>query len=131
MATTLSRRTMRSIAAILVAAFMIIALGIISFAPLLARDYGQYESVSPIIRGWIESLTDHHGIPCCSTADGIIPDAWEIQKDHYRVKINGEWAVVPDAAVVKSPNKLGHAIVWIVQGEMYWGIICFLPGPEV
>jgi hypothetical protein len=123
---------MRSIAAILVAAFMTIALGIISFAPLLARDYGQYENVSPSIGAWIERLTNRHGTPCCATADGIVPDDWEIQKDHYRVRVYDTWVVVPHGALVKSRNRLGHPIVWIdASPEGGWAVRCFLPGPEV
>jgi len=49
---------------------------------------------------------------------------------HYRVKIYGEWLDVPDAAVVKTPNRLGHAVVWTDTSEDAIRARCFLPGPQ-
>jgi hypothetical protein len=95
-----------------------------------ARDYGQYGNVPRGIKAWIENLTDHRGIPCCATADGTVPDVWEMGASHYRVKIYGEWLDVPDAAVIKAPNRLGHAVVWIDSSEDVMGVRCFLPGPQ-
>jgi hypothetical protein len=95
-----------------------------------ARDNGQYSQVPKQIRTWIENLTDHRGIPRCATADGAVPDAWEMGADHYRVRIYGEWLDVPDAAVIKAPNRLGHAVVWIDASEDVMGVRCFLPGPQ-
>jgi hypothetical protein len=94
-----------------------------------ASDYGQYQYVRRGIKAWIENLTDHRGTPCCATADGAVPDVWEMGASHYRVKIYGEWLDVPNAAVIKSPNRLGHAVVWIDTSEDVMGVRCFLPGP--
>ena len=38
---------------------------------------------------------------------------------HYRVRLNGEWIVVPDNAVVTEPNKFGPAVVWPYMGTAY------------
>jgi hypothetical protein len=81
------------------------------------RDNGQYANVDPDIKRWVESLTDHNGVGCCATADGIPlqePD-WEMDASGYRVKIDGNWHPVPDRAVVNEANRLGHAVVWF-----YW-----------
>jgi hypothetical protein len=34
------------------------------------------------------------------------------QQGHYRVRIQGQWLVVPDAAVVTEPDRFGPAVVW-------------------
>jgi hypothetical protein len=112
---------------ITLATLVILATAVISHA----RDYGQYPFVPREIKAWIESLTDDKGIPCCATADGAVPDVWEMGASHYRVKIHGEWLNVPDAAVIKAPNRLGHAVVWIDASEDVMGVRCFLPGPLI
>ena len=104
-----------------------------------ARDFGQYSQVPQEIRRWIESLADGKGIPCCAMADGAVPDefTWDIGANHYRVKVYGQWIIVPDDAVVKGPNWLGHAAVWVEYDEAGFtgaleptiSVRCFLPGP--
>jgi hypothetical protein len=95
-----------------------------------ARDNGQYTDVSPDIKRWVEGLTDHQGRGCCATADGFRPEEveWDTAENSYRVRIDGKWFVVPEAAVVTEPNKIGYAIVWyyVDTGKLY--IRCFLPG---
>lgn len=102
---------------------------LLSAAGSQAGDDGRYRNVRPDIEAWIESLTDKQGIPCCATADGGVPDAWEMGPHRYRVKIHGEWLDVPDAAVIRTTNRLGHAIVWIDSDGETMGVRCFLPGP--
>jgi hypothetical protein len=104
-----------------------------------ARNLGQYSQVPQDIRTWVESLADGKGIPCCATADGTVPDefAWDIGANHYRVKVYGQWVIVPDAAVIKGSNRLGHAVVWVEADEADFtgtleptvSVRCFLPGP--
>jgi len=76
------------------------------------------------------------GVNCCSTADGARPKEveWDIGINHYRVKVGGKWLVVPDIAVIRGPNRLGHAVVWLYheyEVENYAGVYvrCFIPGP--
>jgi len=95
-----------------------------------ARNYAQYNDASPSTQRWIQSLKDDLGIPCCAIADGAVPDVWEMQKAHYRVKIYGQWLVVPDSAVIKGPNRVGHAVVWVDTSEDLMEVRCFLPGPQ-
>ena len=83
-------------------------------------------------------MADGKGIPCCATADGTVPDefTWDMGAKHYRVKVYGRWITVPDAAVIKGPNQLGHAVVWIAyddpvyEAEPILSVRCFLPGPQ-
>ncbi len=95
-----------------------------------ARDYGQYADVSPEIRSWVESLTDHQGRGCCATADGFRPEEveWDMAQGAYRVMIGGQWFNVPDSAVITQPNRIGYALVWYYTDNGTIFIRCFLPG---
>jgi hypothetical protein len=45
------------------------------------------------------------------------------------VRIDGEWVVVPDNAVITEPNRVGRTMVWPIRdgvGGLY--IRCFMPG---
>ena len=99
-----------------------------------ARDYGQYRDVDPAIKEWVQRLTDKTGQGCCATADGHPAEyEWDVAGNHYRVRIEGEWYVVPPEAVIDEPNKLGYATVWYwwdwsLDGKKTNHIRCFLPG---
>ena len=93
----------------------------------IARDDGRYAG-SPL-KPWFDSLRSGKG-PCCSDADGIAiadPD-WESKNGRYRVRLDGEWIVVPDDAVITEPNRAGQTMVWPVKGALGTSIRCFLPG---
>jgi hypothetical protein len=99
-----------------------------------AKDYGQYRNLSPEIKSWIEGLRDAYGVSCCATADGYRPEEveWDMAGNNYRVKIDNTWIVVPDKAVIKGPNRIGYAIVWLYGSLDFDGsrmVRCFLPGP--
>src|ERR1700746_931835 len=68
---------------------------------------------------------------CWAFADGVsVQDGdWDTQDGHYRVRIQGEWIVVPDAAVVTEPNRFGPPVVW-PYNDRYGNtqIRCFMPG---
>ena len=74
---------------------------------LAARDDGRFAN-SPL-KAWFDKLASGKGL-CCSFADGVsVEDVdWDTQGSSYRVRINGQWVVVPDAAVVTEPNKSGR-----------------------
>ena len=94
----------------------------------LARDDGRYAN-SPL-KSWFDRLASGNGL-CCSLADGFRVDNvdWDTQDSHYRVRLNGEWIVVPDDAVVTEPNKFGPAVVWPYMGTNgQTQIRRFLPG---
>lgn len=112
-------------------ALAIAALCASAFVPsrLLAHDDGRFAD-SPL-KSWFDRLASGKGL-CCSFADGVsIQDVdWDTTQDgRYRVRLNGQWIVVPDAAVVTEPNRFGPAVVWPYQ-DMSGAtqIRCFLPG---
>jgi len=93
-----------------------------------ARDDGRYAN-SPL-KQWFDQLASAKGL-CCSFADGVSVENvdWDTQNGRYRVRIQGQWVVVPDAAVVTEPNRFGPAVVWPYQdGDDVTQIRCFLPG---
>jgi hypothetical protein len=93
-----------------------------------ARDDGRYAN-SPL-KSWFDRLASGRGL-CCSFADGLNVENvdWGTQDGHYRVRLHGEWIVVPDDAVVTEPNKFGRAVVWPYMGaDGQTQIRCFLPG---
>jgi hypothetical protein len=123
-------------ALLLCAAIALATFGVIAFIAVSeGRDNGQYAHVSKDVKNWIERLTDQGGTSCCLTGDAVGPVEWEISANHYRVKINGRWIIVPNNTVIKGHNRLGYAVVWLyhvwsleTDVEMTY-VRCFLPGP--
>jgi hypothetical protein len=74
---------------------------------LNARDDGRFAN-SPL-KPWFDRLASGKGL-CCSFADGFsVQDVdWDTQDGHYRVRIYGQWFVVPDDAVVAEPNRFAY-----------------------
>lgn len=101
-------------------------------SPALARDDGRYAG-SPL-KEWFDGLRSGKG-PCCSDADGsALSDVdWDVRDGRYRVRLEGEWWNVPDAAVITEPNLAGRTMVWPVyyrsEGVLRSiDIRCFIPG---
>lgn len=114
-----------------VPALAAVALCINAFVPaqLFAHDDGRFAN-SPL-KPWFDQLASGKGL-CCSFADGVsVQDVdWDTTNDgRYRVRLNGQWLVVPDAALVTEPNRFGPAVVWPYQ-DMNGAtqIRCFIPG---
>jgi hypothetical protein len=98
---------------------------------LFARDDGRFDN-SPL-KQWFDRLASGRGL-CCSFADGVsVQDVdWDTLDGHYRVRLRGQWFVVPDAAVVAEPNRFGPAVVWPYQGaDGATQIRCFMPGAGI
>ncbi len=94
-----------------------------------ARDLDGRYANSPL-KHWFDELASENGL-CCSFADGFsVQDVdWDTQDGRYRVRLQGEWVVVPDAAVVGEPNRFGPAVVWpYLDASGVTQIRCFLPG---
>src|SRR3954452_23720053 len=105
----------------------LIVLGLLPINFAAARDDGRYAN-SPL-KGWFDSLKSGRG-PCCSDADGFAvsdPD-WDSQNGQYRVRIDGNWIVVPEDAVITAPNLYGRTMVWPIKGSLGTTIRCFMPG---
>jgi hypothetical protein len=95
---------------------------------LRARDDGRFAD-SPL-KPWFDRLASGKGL-CCSFADGVtVQDVdWDTQDGHYRVRIYGQWLVVPDTAIVNEPNRFGPAVVWPYRDpDGTEQIRCFMPG---
>ena len=92
-----------------------------------ARDNNEFAN-SPL-KQWFDKLASDKGL-CCSFADGVgVKDVdWDAQDGHYRVRLRGEWLVVPDAALVTEPNRFGPAVVWPYEENGKVQIRCFMPG---
>lgn len=102
-------------------------LGLLLVGAAAARDDARYAN-SPL-KGWFDSLKSGRG-PCCSDADGFAvsdPD-WDSRDGRYRVRIEGDWIVVPDDAVITEPNRYGRTMVWPIKGSLGTTIRCFMPG---
>jgi hypothetical protein len=67
---------------------------------------------------------------CCqkSEAKALDDSDWDTKDSHYRARLNGDWYDVPDNAVVKEPNLVGQALVWVYAYGGALTIRCFLPG---
>jgi len=94
----------------------------------LARDDGRFAN-SPL-KPWFDRLASGKGL-CCSFADGVsVEDVdWDTQDGQYRVRIDGQWVIIPDVAVVTEPNRFGPAVVWPYKGnDGTTQIRCFMPG---
>jgi hypothetical protein len=93
-----------------------------------ARDDGRYANEP--LHAWFDQLASGKGL-CCSFADGVkVEDVdWETRDGRYRVRLNGEWVDVPEAALVTEPNRFGPAVVWpYLDADGATQIRCFLPG---
>jgi hypothetical protein len=122
-----------------VAAFAVVASCMTGLVPslLLAHDDGRFAN-SPL-KAWFDQLASGKGL-CCSFADGVsiadvdwdtatVADAVGASHVVYRVRLNGQWILVPDAAVVTAPNRFGPAVVWPYQDmNGVTQIRCFIPG---
>ena len=109
---------------------MVVALCMSMFASsnVSARDDGRYANEP--LHAWFDQLASGKGL-CCSFADGFsIQDVdWDTQDGRYRVRLHGEWIIVPENALVTEPNRFGPAVVWpYTDAEGATQIRCFLPG---
>lgn len=98
-----------------------------------ARWREDYAQVPKSTQEWVQGLRDKKGTGCCATADGYPAEYdWDNDTGHYRVKIEDEWYVVPDDALITEPNKLGYATVWwypeYIEGKRKAHIRCFIAG---
>ena len=94
-----------------------------------ARDPDGRYANSPL-KQWFDQLASGKGM-CCSFADGFsVHDVdWDTQNGRYRVRLEGEWVIVPDEALVSEPNRFGPAVVWpYLDGSGATQIRCFMPG---
>jgi hypothetical protein len=107
--------------------FLTFAFAAILVGSAAGRDDGRYAG-SPL-KPWFDTLKSGKGL-CCSFADGFAiadPD-WESKDGHYRVRLDGEWIIVPEDAVITVPNRAGRTMVWPIKNSLGTTIRCFMPG---
>lgn len=105
--------------------------------PAGARDVGQFGAVDQATHEWFTGLTNQRGDICCDTADGHRLDDpdWRINPDGtYSVAVLGGWQKVPPDLVVRTPNRIGVAVVWIWPPDQFASaanpqkVRCFMAG---
>jgi hypothetical protein len=117
-----------------------VMLAILAASPALTKDVGQWIGQPAETRQWFNGLTNGQGGQCCSFADGVSiedPD-WRITPaGTYQVFYKSRWRDVLPEAVVRGPNRIGHAVLWPVDYSSTGNgvpavtiIRCFLPGVE-
>jgi hypothetical protein len=107
--------------------FSTLAFAAIVVGSAAAHDDGRYAGST--LKPWFDKLKSGKGL-CCSFDDGFAiadPD-WESKDGHYRVRLEGEWIVVPEDAVITEPNRAGRTMVWPIKNSLGTTIRCFMPG---
>ncbi|WP_456769794.1 hypothetical protein [Bradyrhizobium sp. USDA 3650] len=101
---------------------------LIALGPIAVHDDGRYAN-SPL-KSWFEGLHSKDGVQCCSDADGMaLADVdWDTEDGHYRVRIDGQWVIVPSDRVVTDANRTGRTIVWPQYLNGNPVVRCFMPG---
>jgi hypothetical protein len=97
-----------------------------------AHFAGAHDHSRPDLDNWFNRLQSGKGL-CCSNNDGTaLADVdWEVKNGKYRVRLDSEWIVVPDDAVITEPNRAGRTMVWPLRGSLGLTIRCFMPGPMI
>ena len=114
--------------AIIIAFGLALVLSIVGAA--LAHDHANHS-----LDSWYPTLSSPTGGRCC---DGPEVDAMKIEdadwgmtgdpENPYRVRLEGNWVLVPIGRVVSENNKAGVAIVWPIYEQGKPAARCFLPG---
>ncbi len=108
----------------------VVSILLASTLPAFGHDDGRYANSK--LKPWFDGLHSKKG-PCCSDADGTaLSDVdWDSKDGHYRVRIDGNWIVVPDDAVLPGPNFYGRTIVWPIYTDGHVdNIRCFIVGAQ-
>jgi len=102
----------------------VVALG--SLAGMAKADPPPNSNMS--LAPWFRSLKQPGtGMSCCSIADCRQTD-FRIQGGQYQALIEGQWRPIPPAAILRrTDNPTGRAVVCYTP---YFGIMCFIRGPE-
>lgn len=130
----------RSALALAVMGALILFLYSVKLAP--ARDVGQWETGSPVIREWYQGLMqpDNPAASCCGEADAYWADSFEVDGDQYIAIVTdprpdeplrrrhvdvGTRIPIPNEKIKwNEGNPTGHGIVFLSRGEY---VYCYLP----
>jgi hypothetical protein len=111
--------------------WLLLALLLVAFACAAARKSHAHDRSRPDLDGWFMGLQSKAKAPCCDGSDAMRLDDvdWDSKGGHYRVRLEGEWIDVPDAAVIDGPNRAGPTMVWPWRRDGKLNQVrCFLPG---
>ena len=115
----------RSLIIAIAAVIAVLLIFAFSIGFVRAKDDGRYAQ-SPL-KKWFDGLQSAKGF-CCSTADAQEVDDYEIRKESYWVKYNGDWHEVPPEALLIQPNYAKRPLLWLTPDKE---IRCFLPSSGV
>jgi hypothetical protein len=94
-----------------------------------------HDHMRPDLDDWYRSLQSKGAGHCCDKSEAKQLDGsdWDMKDGHYLVRFEGSWLDVPDSALVKQPNLVGPALVWIyfyspMGGKSMPLVRCFMPG---
>lgn len=98
--------------------------------PAFAHDH---ENVQ--LNEWYKTLKNNAKFPCCDGSDAysVLDPDWERTSDEnfpFKVKLQEEWVLVPQWAVVSENNRAGVAKVWPIFVNGKPDVRCFMPGSE-
>lgn len=84
----------------------------------------EWPDLTQVQKDWFIRQHNSSGFLCCSAADGH-PVDWDIRDGHYWAYWDEKWQKVPDDVVIKVPNPVGRAVLWVNQSKQFR---CFIPG---
>ena len=81
------------------------------------------------LKDWFNGLQSAKG-PCCSASEGRVVSNvdWQVRSGRYWVLLDGQWAEVPEGAVLHEPNLAGPTMVWPIWVDGHPVVRCFMPG---
>jgi hypothetical protein len=123
-------------------AVLLLVCGLAICLALLIRPAWAHDKQHPSLTDWFKSLNNSQGTPCCDGSDATrIEDVdWQTVCEagtgqcHYQVRLEQAWWNVPDESVIKTPNRVGPALVWPIfygtKGKADFNVLirCFIPG---
>jgi hypothetical protein len=125
---------------------LVVLFALVTMAPALARDLGQWKMVDPATRDWYEALMqpDNPAVSCCGEADSYWVDSFEVRDGKVYAIVTddrpdeplkrrhvdiGTKIEIPNNKLVdatKQQNPTGHGIIFLSRGDY---VYCYVaPG---
>jgi hypothetical protein len=112
--------------------WLLVIVAIVVF--VLVVQANAHDPARPDLDDWYRSLQSS-SVHCCDKSEAKQLDGsdWDMKDGHYRVRVDGNWINVLDSALVKGPNLVGPALVWVryynpMGGKKTALVRCFMPG---
>lgn len=110
-------------------------------APASARDDGQWDTSSPELRAWFNSLKQpDNGISCCGDYDLYYADEFGVEDGKIVATITdsrghlipvGTRIVVPPEKFNRDANRTGHTLIFLGMPLGMIAVFCFIPSAGV